>query len=37
MVFAANHVTDLDVFPMQFAVPHPIFFLGKVELFKPRC
>lgn len=34
VILAANHVTNFDVFPMQFAVPRPIFFMGKVELFK---
>jgi 1-acyl-sn-glycerol-3-phosphate acyltransferase len=27
-------VTNFDVFPMQFALPRPIFFMGKAELFK---
>lgn len=34
VILAANHVTSFDVFPMQFAVPRPIFFMGKAELFK---
>lgn len=34
VILAANHVTNFDVFPMQFAVPRPIFFMGKAELFK---
>ena len=34
VVLAANHVTNFDVFPMQFALPRPIFFMGKAELFK---
>src|SRR5688500_1601961 len=34
VVLAANHVTNFDVFPMQFSVPRPIFFMGKAELFK---
>lgn len=34
VILAANHVTNLDVFPMQFAVPRVIFFMGKAELFK---
>ncbi|HET6822322.1 MAG TPA: lysophospholipid acyltransferase family protein [Anaerolineales bacterium] len=34
VILAANHVTNFDVFPMQFALPHPIFFMGKAELFK---
>lgn len=34
VIVAANHVTNFDVFPLQFAVPRPIFFMGKAELFK---
>lgn len=34
LILAANHVTNFDVFPMQFSVPRPIFFMGKAELFK---
>jgi len=34
VILAANHITNFDVFPMQFAVPRPIFFMGKAELFK---
>lgn len=33
VVLAANHVTNFDVFPMQFALPRPIFFMGKADLF----
>jgi 1-acyl-sn-glycerol-3-phosphate acyltransferase len=33
-ILVANHVTNFDVFSMQFAVPRPIFFMGKAELFK---
>ena len=33
-VLAANHLTNYDVFPMQFAIPRPIFFMGKAELFR---
>ncbi|MDD2922603.1 MAG: lysophospholipid acyltransferase family protein [Anaerolineales bacterium] len=33
VVIAANHVTNFDVFPMQFALPRPIFYMGKAELF----
>lgn len=32
-VVAANHLTTLDVFPLQFALPRPIFFMAKAELF----
>ena len=34
VIVAANHVTNFDVFPMQFAIPRVIFFMGKAELFK---
>lgn len=34
VILAANHVTSFDVFPMQFALPRPIFFMRKAELFK---
>lgn len=34
VVIACNHVTNFDVFPMQFSLPRPIFFMGKAELFK---
>ena len=34
VIIAANHVTNFDVFPIQFALPRPIFFMGKAELFK---
>lgn len=34
VIIAANHVTNFDVFPMQFALPRPIFFMAKAELFK---
>jgi 1-acyl-sn-glycerol-3-phosphate acyltransferase len=33
-IVTANHVTNFDVFPMQFSLPRPIFFMGKAELFK---
>jgi len=33
VILAANHVTNFDVFPMQFALPRPIFYMGKAELF----
>jgi 1-acyl-sn-glycerol-3-phosphate acyltransferase len=28
VVLTANHVTNFDVFPMQFALPRPIFFMS---------
>jgi 1-acyl-sn-glycerol-3-phosphate acyltransferase len=34
VVIAANHVTNFDVFPLQFALPRPVFFMAKAELFK---
>lgn len=34
VVLAANHVTNYDVFFMQFCLPRPIFFMGKAELFR---
>lgn len=34
VIVAANHVTSFDVFPMQLALPRPIFFMGKAELFR---
>ena len=34
VVIACNHVTNLDVFPMQLSLPRPIFFMAKAELFK---
>lgn len=33
-VLAANHVTNMDVFFMQFSLPRPIIFMGKEELFR---
>ncbi len=33
VIVACNHVTNLDVFPMQLSIPRPIFFMGKAELF----
>lgn len=34
VILAANHLTNFDVFFMQFALPRPIFFMGKEELFR---
>lgn len=34
VVLAANHQTNFDVFPMQFALPRPIFFMAKAELHR---
>jgi 1-acyl-sn-glycerol-3-phosphate acyltransferase len=34
IILASNHVSNFDVFPMQLAMPRPIFFMGKAELFR---
>jgi len=34
VILAANHVTNFDVFPMQFSIPRVIYFMAKSELFK---
>ena len=33
VILAANHVSNLDVFPMQLSLPRAICFMGKAELF----
>lgn len=33
-VLAANHLTNMDVIPLQLALPRPLFFMGKAELFE---
>lgn len=33
-IVASNHLSNIDVFPMQLALPRPLFFMGKAELFK---
>jgi 1-acyl-sn-glycerol-3-phosphate acyltransferase len=33
VVLASNHLTNFDVFPMQYVLPRLIFFMGKAELF----
>lgn len=35
-ILTANHVNVLDVFPLQLAVPRPIFFMAKAELHRNR-
>lgn len=32
VVLSANHMSFFDMFPMQFALPRPIFFMAKAEL-----
>lgn len=34
VVLIANHLTNFDVFHMQFSLPRPIFYMGKEELFR---
>lgn len=34
VILAGNHVTNLDIFPMQLAIKRPIFYMGKAELFE---
>jgi 1-acyl-sn-glycerol-3-phosphate acyltransferase len=34
VIIASNHVTNFDVFPLQIAIPRPIFFMAKAELFR---
>jgi 1-acyl-sn-glycerol-3-phosphate acyltransferase len=34
VVIACNHLTNFDVFPMQFSLPRPVFFMAKAELFR---
>jgi 1-acyl-sn-glycerol-3-phosphate acyltransferase len=33
-VLAANHHSNMDVFPLQLSLPRPLFFMGKAELFQ---
>jgi 1-acyl-sn-glycerol-3-phosphate acyltransferase len=33
-IVASNHMTNFDVFPLQLALPRPLFFMGKAELFQ---
>jgi 1-acyl-sn-glycerol-3-phosphate acyltransferase len=35
-VLAANHLSNMDVFPLQLALPRPLFFMAKAELFDNR-
>jgi 1-acyl-sn-glycerol-3-phosphate acyltransferase len=33
-IIAANHVSNMDVFPLQLTIERPIYFMGKAELFE---
>ena len=33
-IIAANHVTNMDVFPLQLSIQRPVFFMGKAELLE---
>jgi 1-acyl-sn-glycerol-3-phosphate acyltransferase len=34
VIIAANHLSDFDIFPLQLAIPRPLFYMGKAELFQ---
>jgi 1-acyl-sn-glycerol-3-phosphate acyltransferase len=34
VVLAANHLSNYDPFPIQFAIPRPIYFMAKAELHR---
>lgn len=36
VIIAANHLTNFDIFPLQIALPRPIYYMGKAELFENR-
>ena len=36
VVLAANHLTNFDVFPVQLALPRPVYFMAKAELHENR-
>jgi 1-acyl-sn-glycerol-3-phosphate acyltransferase len=36
VVLACNHLTNFDVFPVQLALPRPVYFMAKAELHKNR-
>jgi len=33
-VLAANHLSGMDVFPLQFSLPRSLFFMGKADSFR---
>ena len=36
VILVANHLTNFDVFPIQFAVPRLIFYMAKAELHENK-
>jgi 1-acyl-sn-glycerol-3-phosphate acyltransferase len=36
LVLVANHLTNFDVFPVQLALPRPVYFMAKAELHENR-
>jgi len=34
VILAANHLSNYDVFPLQFVISRPVFFMGKEELYR---
>ncbi len=34
VMLASNHVTNFDVFALQFGLPRPLFYMAKAELFR---
>jgi 1-acyl-sn-glycerol-3-phosphate acyltransferase len=36
VVVAANHLTDIDVLPLQLALSRPLFYMDKAEVFRNR-
>jgi 1-acyl-sn-glycerol-3-phosphate acyltransferase len=34
VILAANHLSNYDVFPLQFMISRPLFFMGKEELYR---
>ncbi len=37
VILAANHLSNYDVFPLQFSISRPLFFMGKEELYRNRA
>lgn len=36
VIVAANHLTDIDILPVQLALTRPLFFMDKAEIFQNR-